>query len=306
MNSFFIDTADIEYVIYALRQLWGNVDSKQFLGITTNPSAFYKANILTIADAVERVKELCKAVTAFRQDGLGVVYIQPPSTKMTINEIEQLFSYFNNCSDGYTHVKLKLPPNIPMLTHFCNNNIYGVNVTGLADCSTANMAISYKPEYISVIMGRMEENNINTEECIEYIKYSQSGVKIITGAMRTVDGLKRACNLYTIPTIGPKVMDLVFSEVGAKYFNTLWNITECKKMSQLNLSPLITSDMINLSKAFFDQMDNFGNSLYEDFIKMNKFIQQNYNTINTLLPLTFSGPGTSGVKYLRSTITSAN
>jgi len=275
MGQFFFDTASVDYISDAWRKLWGYVDEKDVLGVTTNPSAFGKVNIKTMEEALDRTSALCRLITKIRDDGKGVVYVQPPYSKMTIHEMAMWVNMFQSASDGRTKIACKLPPYYKVLSSMnqieteafktVKQNI-DFNVTGLADCATAAMAATFKPRYISVIIGRMEEKGIDAKEQINFIRqFTDSKTEIITGAMRTVAGVKWACQYGTVPTIGTKVFDLIFDEVGAKNFNTLWD--DHVYMTPTNTAPIVTKDMLDLSEAFFVQMDQLGNDLYVDFVK---------------------------------------
>ena len=88
-----------------------------------------------------------------------------------------------------------------------------LNVTGTADCSTALMSLSYGVRYVSIIPGRMEEKGIDAKNQIAYLNQrKKDNSEIITGSMRTLDGLKWAFEYGTVPTIGTKVWDLILEK----------------------------------------------------------------------------------------------
>jgi transaldolase len=269
MGKFFFDTVDIEWIKKTYGTIWSSVDRDDIQGITTNPSIFGKSNIKTFKDALQRTKELCALITKIRQDDKGLVFVQAPNSDMSIAAITTWFKEFNYCSDGKTKVACKLPPYYNILQNMDKietavGRKIDFNVTGLAECSTALMAATYNPKYISVIIGRMEEKGINAKEQINYIRQARGKhTAIITGATRTYEGVKWACEYGTIPTIGVKVFDAILSTVGAKGFADMWEKEvdiEVKKVA-----PNTTADMFQLSLDFFKQMDELGKDIYDDF-----------------------------------------
>ena len=76
MFNYFIDTADSEYI----KNLWNKIknysSSKNMLGITTNPNAFFKTNDLTLKQWIEKSKILGDIISNIRQDNFVELHIQ--------------------------------------------------------------------------------------------------------------------------------------------------------------------------------------------------------------------------------------
>lgn len=263
-RRFFIDTADYQYI----SNIWSTKLSKEFhwrdlVGITTNPSAFYKINKLSLSDWIETTEKLCKTLLDIR-DGRagGVVYVQIPNSNLSDREIEEWAKLLNTIGDGLTKVGIKIPPYHYHLKQLFNlNNILSrnTNVTGVADVGTALCACAKRPAYVSIIPGRMEENGIDARSQISYLMASKpSTTHIITGSMRTTDGLKWACQYGTVPTIGTKVLDMIDVAEMAHYW-------DAKTFTVPEYCPPITLNQTELSKSFFKQMDEFGQKACDDF-----------------------------------------
>ena len=133
-----------------------------------------------------------------------------------------------------------------------------VNVTGLADCGTALSCMTYGVDYVSIIPGRMEEVGIVADDHLKFLLKRNSDTKVITGSMRTIDGLARAVKYDTIPTIGTRVWD--------KIANKSLDIGTLSEQDPL-FSPHIDSRNTDLSVSFFHQMDTLGMKAYEEFVK---------------------------------------
>jgi transaldolase len=266
LTKFFFDVADVDYIKDKWRKIKKYVDPKSVVGVTTNPGIWDKAGIKTLKEMESRLIDLSKLITEIRGDNEGVVYTQPPYSRMPLFEICKFIEYIKEQNDGHTKIGCKLPPFLNVLKEVSKwKEKYGVdfNVTGLSECSTAIMAASYDIKYISVIPGRMEEAGIDAKLQINFIRHALLNTEIITGAMRTVDCLSWVCQYGTVPTIGTRVWDKIFDELGAEKFTTLW-------YPQLDLfpsdfSPQIDISMINLSLGFFDQMDKLGAYIYKEF-----------------------------------------
>lgn len=264
MVNFFIDTANIE----AIKNIWGkiryNVNSTDMLGITTNPNAFKKINFFSLHEWEMHLPKLCELVSNMREDDKGVVYVQAPVSTMTSMEIISFAKYINQFSDGNTKLGLKLPPFkhalevIPIVSEFIETN-----VTGVADVGTALYAYSYFPDYISVIPGRMEEVGIDAKAQVRYLMNAKMSANIISGSMRTIEGLKWVSEMGTVPTIGEKVWDEIFKDLNV--LNEIkFNIDSLIQPVQ-HFSPLISEVNTNLSIAFFKQMDEYGQQCYNDY-----------------------------------------
>ena len=87
--------------------------------------------------------------------------------------------------------------------------------------------------------------------------------------MRTIKGLKDSIFYRTVPTIGSRVWDIIDVEDLWKDFPTYWdNLYQRSEVPCADYCPETTNKNIDLSRAFFEQMDGFGSKLHEDFIKL--------------------------------------
>ncbi len=262
--KFFFDTADINY----LEDLWPKVQdyikNDDVAGITTNPNAFSKINANTMSEWKENTNKLCEFVSKVRNDDKGVVYVQVPNSNMQKAEIIDWAHTIINWSDGNTKVGMKIAPFREMLE--LNKELkdkLDLNVTGTADCSTALLAFSYGVRYVSIIPGRMEEKGIDAKKQIAFINQRKpSESQLITGSMRTLEGLKWAFEYGTVPTIGTTVWELIINNKNKSPF-----IESPIKLDEIKFSPLISENMTNLSEDFFNQMDVLGSDVYEEFKK---------------------------------------
>lgn len=266
--EFFFDTADLSYI----RNAWGKNLSKYFIGknvvgITTNPNALSKVNCNNLDSMSKLIRESCQLITEIRGDTKGVVYVQVLNSLMTPKEIVKFAEMATHFSDGFTEVGLKIPPFKRALELVDILNDYmDINVTGVSDCATALKCLSYNVRYVSLIPGRMEEAGIDAKRQIQYINQrKETGAEIITGSMRTLDGLEWVIATNTVPTIGTRVFDQILGDKdNMKRFVNMWNETMDSDFPE-HFSPPVTKDMHDLSEAFFLQMDYLGRHIYEEF-----------------------------------------
>ena len=259
--EFFIDTGDEEYIKKTWKFLLPKLHGREIVGITTNPNAMSKCNVKTISEFEIKVRNLCKIISGIRQDDQGVVYVQHPDSNIPPSDLEKWIATILTFSDGQTKVGIKIPPYFPLLNLIEKyKSIIDFNVTGVADCSTASLCFTYSPRYVSLIPGRMEESGINAIEQMRYIHQRKSVLKseLITGSMRTIEGLKSAVYCHTIPTIGVRIFDLFFNHPQSDFLD-IWNFKDTTEY--LKFSPLVDSRMTGLSIAFFEQMDSMGTEL---------------------------------------------
>lgn len=262
---FFIDTADIDYIKSLWDKLSNDIPSKLLSGVTTNPNAFSKINANSIDTWQNNTFDLCSLVSEIRGDNLGVVFVQVPNSNISKEKALEWIKLAKTWGDGKTKIGIKIPPFVSMLE--LNENLKNeleLNVTGVADCSTALRAFSYGVRYVSIIPGRMEEKGIDAKSQIAYVNQRKSDdCEIITGSMRTIEGLKWACSYNTVPTIGTRVWDQVNSQLSN---SQLLEILESKEnLNEIKFSPQIDEKMTALSADFFEQMDLLGKDVYEEF-----------------------------------------
>ena len=188
---------------------------------------------------------------------------------MTPEEVLEWAEYISTFNDGNTKLGLKIPPYKPILDIVDDlNKIMEVNVTGLADCSTALNCLTRNVRYVSIIPGRMEEKGLDAKSHMKYANQRKDdNSDIIAGSMRTIEGLRWVSEYGAVPTIGTRVWDLVFSEMGVEEFNLL---EEVKHEKYISFSPLVTEISTNLSVDFFEQMDDCGKKTYQQFSNRQK------------------------------------
>lgn len=272
--QFFFDTADEKYI----RSTWellkaGGIKGSDVVGITTNPNALSKISCNDLETFNKVIPALCKTITEIRegQPG-GVVYVQFPQMTMSEELMRKYIDYVLTLSDGITKIGLKIAPYEGMLkfTQQFADKI-DLNVTGLADCATALKCVPYGVRYISIIPGRMEEKGIDARAQVKFVSQSKLGrTEIITGSMRTLEGLAWVIAENTVPTIGSRVFDLIVAKgaEGAKEFKAMWDkvIEGTGEFNQRQeFCPLVTQDMVDLSLSFFEQMDGLGAPLLRSF-----------------------------------------
>lgn len=266
MKDFFIDTANIDYIEKLWETIKHKIDCKSVRGITTNPNAYFKINKLLLSEWLEHQIKLCELITKIRGDNKGVVYIQCPYSQMSSDEVLKFAKLVSQNNDGNTKIGLKIPPYKHILEiHQQLNEIMEVNVTGISDCATALKCISYGVKYVSIIPGRMEEVGIDAKQQIEFINQSKMNSEIITGSMRTIDGLKWVFQYGTIPTIGERVWDLLLVD---NKLNEIINLHDISIPKYNEFSPEIDNRNYDLSSSFFKQMDKCGENAYNDFNNM--------------------------------------
>lgn len=264
--KFFFDTADVAYITKIWDRIKDDVNPQSVLGVTTNPNALSKINCNSIVEWKEATLRLCELITRIRGDNKGVVYVQQPNSNMSPKDVIAWVKLVRDWSDGVTSIALKITPFkkilevVPELSHYAD-----VNVTGVADCSTALRSFSYGVRYVSIITGRMEEQGIDAKAHVSFVNQRKADAsEIIAGSMRTIEGLKWVCAYGAVPTIGTRVWDALFEGSRVHEFKTFWDKPQIFEDSLF--SPTIDTRMTELSRSFFEQMDNLGNTVYEQFM----------------------------------------
>jgi hypothetical protein len=267
-KEFFFDTADVSYIRAAWEKIKDKVDRKSVVGITTNPNAFFKVGKLRLSEWLDSIPELCDVVAEIRGDDEGIVYVQGPSSKMTPREI---FLYSRMVKDrattsfAKTRIGLKIPPYTEVLRNLGPIFDMHLNVTGVADASTALKSLSYGVRYVSIIPGRMEEAGIDANAHLSFVAERfprQQKQEIISGSMRTVEGLISTFQRGTVPTIGERVWNILLE---GDTFEKMWKAIENPlEESFQDFSPNVTEVNTKLSTDFFIQMDKCGEQAYID------------------------------------------
>lgn len=270
MKLFYFDTADENQI----RTIWDTIKSEfrysDVKGITTNPNALSKIRVTDLDGLKTTIPKLCELVTEMRSGvSGGEVHVQMPQSKMVMYEFMKWAKFVVKLSDGVTRVVLKISPFLSSLYGVYElRDVIRINVTGIADCSTALRALSFKGvNYVSIISGRMDEVGINSSDHIKFVIGSHrvnKRQKVITGSMRTLDGLHTSIKLGTIPTIGSRVWDLILdNDESIEYFVRMWE--PYYDPNEFYYSPLIDQRSAKLSDQFFDQMDSLGKDMYGEF-----------------------------------------
>lgn len=268
--KFFFDTANSDFVSQTWNKL-GDINYNYLAGITTNPSALAKENCKTLSEFEVIVYKLCRTLTQIRNGyGGGLVYVQIPNSNALDIEYISWYNYISQLGDGKTKVVLKIPP-YPRILNLIdemekNSFISKLNVTGIADAATALRCISFPVKYISIIPGRMQEVGIDANahlDCLEQ-RNKSTNEGVIAGSMRTLEGLQDAIIRGCIPTIGPRVWNLMTPDHFATFVD-LWNYKPLNK-NYYGLIPHCDEKNINLTQSFFTQMDELGSSLFNEFV----------------------------------------
>lgn len=271
--KFFFDMADTEAIKRIWSKLGKNVQSKSCLGITTNPNALAKVNCDTLKKLECLVKTMSDTMDEICGDG-SLIYVQVPNSKMTIADIIKWVEFICSFDTGKSKIALKIPHFSYILRNtnhpvFWNTNLH-LNVTGITDSGTIIKALSYENvSYASIIPGRMEESGIDANSHLKYLcdQNFSSHQSVITGSMRTIDGLKDAVYYKTVPTIGTRVWDIIESKNLWKEFATYWeNTYRSEEECESDYCPETTEKNINMSKFFFEQMDDLGSKMHQEFL----------------------------------------
>jgi transaldolase len=268
MFNYFIDTADCKYITSLWEKIKKNSSQKAMLGVTTNPNAFFKTGDLSLKQWVEKSKELSNIICEIREDYEGELHIQFPNSNID----EKYFKKFIDILPEFSNNnKVKLCIKIPPFQNALNvaekyKKNYNLNVTGTADASTALMALSYGIKYLSIIPGRMEEQGLNAKSHVAFIQKRKNKENyIITGSMRTLEGLKWCVEYGTIPTVGTKVWDQITKNNIEDVFN--YKDTPENRISiETKFGPFTSIVNNDLSNSFFNEMDSKGNNCFNDLI----------------------------------------
>ena len=268
MKDFFIDTANTPYIKSLWNSIKEEVSPSLMRGITTNPNAFFKTEEFSLDSWVKKLPELCEIVSNIRQDNKGVVYIQCPSCDMTPYQVLKYAEFISDKGDGNTKIGLKIPPYqsileiVPQL-----NEIVDTNVTGVADTGTALKCMTHPIHFLSIIPGRMEEMGIDAKSHVAYLNQRGGKSEIITGSMRTVEGLEWVFKYDTVPTIGERVWNILLEDNSK--MKQILDIDYSKvRYTAQHFAPINSQANTDLSLAFFKQMDECGKIAHQDFIKM--------------------------------------
>jgi len=268
MFDFFYDTADLKYIKNNWARLQDVVEPHHVRGVTTNPNAFEKVEMLHLKEWEAQLSKLCELVSEIRGDDRGVVYVQAPNSRMSASQVLRWAEHIHKFNDGNTKLGVKIPPFKEILDVVDELNQYmETNVTGIADCATALSCLTYDVRYVSIIPGRMEEQGIYAKEHVLFAQRRKTDKsEIIAGSMRTIEGLRWVCEAATVPTIGTRVWDKLLDP---QQFN-LEEITtfNARELRSEKYSPTITHGNTQLSLDFFQQMDICGRHAHKDFLAL--------------------------------------
>jgi hypothetical protein len=259
MFDFFIDTANIDYISKLVDKV--PFERIRCLGITTNPNAMAKEGLHSLASWLEIVPKLAKLVFDIRGDYHGQVHVQIPDCNMSVGEV---ISFINEVKGifptEYADLAIKIPPYFSLSEMSQLEGRAFLNVTGLTEAGTCLGCLSKGADFVSIIPGRMEEVGINANAHLEYLHSTlEYNRKVITGSMRTIQGLTDAVRYGTLPTIGARVWDLILDQ--PEFLNEPIEISHCNRP----YTPFSGEENLKLSNEFFCQMNKLGTEAYKDF-----------------------------------------
>lgn len=269
--KFFFDTADADYIRNTWAKYSDYVDSDAVLGVTTNPNALSKVNCNSLLDLEKVIKSLTQVLDEIR--GEGEIFVQLPNSNMVaFPEVIGWTRYIKSQQEGDVRIGIKIPHYTFSL--ILANRIVeefpgiSVNVTGIADWAHILKALSFKSvTYASLIPGRMDEAGIDSREHLAFLfpLVDRPKQNIITGSMRTLEGLSDAIFFSTIPTIGTRLWD----SMSVKDFLGCWE--RKNKVGSVTAivghGPEVTDKSVKLSEQFFEQMDALGKPIYDEFVR---------------------------------------
>jgi transaldolase len=286
MTSFYFDSADEKQIEKWWATLSGHLgQTSEPAGITTNPSALQKAGVKTMRDLERKLHDLSHLMIRMGKV-VGDIYVQLPNDNMHNSDVLEFARFLSKLADKvdlrqrYITFGLKIPPYQRILNLVPElSKMVPVNVTGVSDCSTALNAFSHNVRYVSIIPGRMEEQGIDAKSQVCYIQQRTPGKvqvkhfhdkreqQLITGSMRTLEGLAWVIAAGTVPTIGWRVFDkIVQTEESVKNFYDMWRAPALT--TDFKNSPPVNEKMTQLSVDFFKQMNDCGKDIHEDFEKV--------------------------------------
>ena len=265
MKDFFFDTANIDFIKSTMDKYGDDIKPSWVRGVTTNPNAFNKIKLTHLDEWIDHAYEMAELISQIRGDQDGEVHIQAPYSFLEPESILEYAKIISGVTHGLCKVGMKIPPYQKVLEYVDEFNKYVLtNVTGLADSSTALKCCTYDLNYISIIPGRMEEVGIDAKSAIAFVNQCNFGkTEIITGSQRTTEQIIYSFYLDTVPTIGEKCWNDIFQ---GDNFKRILNM-EYGYEPVGHFSPLITQKNIDLSLAFFKQMDELGNNARIDLEK---------------------------------------
>lgn len=262
MRDFLFDTANVDFIKSTMSKYGSDINPKWVRGVTTNPNAFSKINKYHLNEWLDHVLVMGKLISEIRGDNNGEIHIQAPCSHLKPEVILEYAKIIVDSTQGTCKVGMKIPPYQKVLEYVDQYNEYVItNVTGLADPATALKCCTYDVGYISIIPGRMEEVGIEAQNAIAFVNQCNFGnTQIITGSQRTTEQIIYSFYLNTVPTIGEKCWADIFQ---GDNFQRILNMEYSYKPVG-PFSPTISNDNINLSLAFFEQMDGLGEIANKD------------------------------------------
>jgi transaldolase/fructose-6-phosphate aldolase-like protein len=274
--KFFFDTADADYIRNTWAKYSNYTDSSGILGVTTNPNALHKVNCKSLADLENVIKSLNQVLNEISK--AGEIFIQLPHSSMnSLKEVVAWAQYIKTMEKDPIKIGIKIPHytlhlvQSRSITDLCPG--MSVNVTGIADWAHILKAFTFESvTYASLIPGRMDEAGINSTEHLMFLfgLVNKPKQQIITGSMRTLEGLSEAILYGTIPTIGARLWDLMSVE----NFINCWDRSKVSvvegvvdKWKNSPHGPEVTDKNVKLSQQFFEQMDTLGKPIYDEFVR---------------------------------------
>jgi hypothetical protein len=254
MNKFFIDSAKIGVVSKVLTSLKERDQVYRVEGITTNPKALKSAGVTNFQELEVVLRNLCETLETTVPN--RKIYVQIPSSQVSFYDalkfVDRIGDMKLPCRVGF-----KVPPNIPLIERLHQIGCSDLNVTGLTECLTANQCLEKRVRYVSILFGRLEEEGVNVSD---HIKKISDPELVISGSMRTFEGLAKTIKLGTVPTIGERVWNEIFNG----RFDEFDSLTP-DKPSQGNF-PIFDQKCFDVAKIFWSEMDGFGKDLYSELL----------------------------------------
>lgn len=214
--NLFLDTSNIELI-----KKYNNY--KIFTGVTTNPALLSKEK----GDPIDNLKKIVEIVPDF-----------PVSAQVTVDHHVDMIKQGIKLSKISKNIVIKLPANeegFKTLMELSKENIK-TNITLCFDPSLALMFAKLGATYISMIIGRTDDFNLNQHSLIKRTKeifdIHSLDNKILAASLRNPVQVESALNQGAdILTIPPSTIELIFNNpltsTGLTDFKNMWfNLSE--------------------------------------------------------------------------------
>ncbi len=266
MKDFFFDTADVESLKRVYNDVKNDIPGSLIRGITCNPGIMAKAGKHTLKECLETLPKLCDILSNIA-GGTKEIHVQFPSSQGTSQDIEQFYELLDKLKLS-CRIVIKVPPWRKLLQEI--TNLYSlswcqINVTGLTESGTILKCSPYA-DYCSIIPGRMLKNGLSYKKHLAFAVEHVDMCYIIAGALYDELQVADCMKLGAKCTIGLKTWDLIINEKKLDFLLGL----EYKEIEAPEFIPEVTAIHTNLSRAFFEEMDEFGEQAFQDFKNLKK------------------------------------